>query len=236
MRIVALDDQAEGLDLIKETLNAVGHECHVFTNGASLKRELQRGTIDLAIVGWQLPDITGPEMVRWARSNLKDRIPILFVGNCHQERDIVEGLASGADDFMAKPIRAGELTARVQALLRRAYAESPTAPQTWGRYRFVPLSGQLEINGRSVGLTRKEFDLSLILFRNIGRLLTRQYLLETIWRTNNPVGMDLMSRSLDTHISRLRSILELGPGAGYRLIAVYGQGYRMDAIDVGIVS
>jgi len=231
MRVVALDDDVDGLDLIQRTLHAIGHECHVFTEGAALKRELRRETVDLLILDWNLPDISGPDIVRWARSNLKDRIPILFVSNRHQERDIMEGLASGADDFMAKPIRIGELTARVKALLRRAYTESAPAVQTWGRFRFVPASGQLEVDGKLMMLTQKEFDLALILFRNIGRLLTRQYLLESIWRTNNPLGTDLMSRSLDTHISRVRSTLDLRPSNGYRLTAVYGQGYRFDVID-----
>lgn len=234
MRVVALDDNVEDLGLIKSTLHAIGHDCHVFTEGAALKRELQRETFDLMILDWHLPDTTGPEIVRWARGNLKERIPVLLVTNRHQERDIVEGLASGADDFMAKPIRVGELTARVQALLRRVYMELRfTTPQTWGRYRFLPASEQLEINGNPVALTQKEFHLAWILFRNMGRMLTRQYLLEAIWSTNNPLGTDLMSRSLDTHISRVRSVLGLRPANGYRLTAVYGQGYRFDVIDTG---
>ncbi|VTU31867.1 Sensory transduction protein regX3 [Variovorax sp. SRS16] len=195
-----------------------------------MQRELRRETFDLLILDWHLPDTTGPEIVQWVRNHLQARIPILFVTNRRQERDIVEGLAAGADDFMMKPIRVGELAARVQALLRRAYAEPAPDEQIWERYRFVLASRHVEVDGEPVALTHKEFDLALTLFRNMGRLLSRQYLLEAIWNNNNPLGSDLMSRSLDTHISRVRTALRLRPENGFRLASIYGQGYRFEAV------
>lgn len=230
MRVAALDDDVAQLDILKSTLKSIGHDCHVFVEGGALLRELQRETFDLLILDWHLPDTTGPDVVRWVRSNLKERIPILFVTNRHEERDVVEGLAAGADDFMVKPVRVGELAGRVQALLRRAYVVPKADQQVWGRYRFMPAKQQVEIDGKLVVLTQKEFDLALTLFRNMGRLLSRQHLLEAIWGVNNPLGTDVMSRSLDTHISRVRTTLGLRPDNGWRLAAVYGQGYRFEAI------
>ncbi|MDR6536285.1 response regulator transcription factor [Variovorax soli] len=230
MRVAALDDDVDQLDLVRCTLQAIGHDCHVFSGGAALRRELQRETFDLLVLDWHLPDITGPEIVRWIRSNLQARIPILFVTNRHEERDVIEGLAAGADDFMVKPVRVGELAARVRALLRRAYADPQPDEQSWGRYRFVLASRQLEIEGKPVALTQKEFDLALFLFRNAGRLISRKHLLETIWGVSNPPGTGLMSRSLDTHISRVRTILGLRPASGYRLASIYGQGYRFEML------
>jgi DNA-binding response OmpR family regulator len=230
MRVAALDDDVDQLDLVRCTLQSIGHDCHVFAEGAALRRELQRETFDLLVLDWHLPDITGPEIVRWVRSNLQARIPILFVTNRHEERDVVEGLAAGADDFMVKPVRVGELAARVRALLRRAYADPQPEEQSWGRYRFVLASRQLEIEGKPVALTQKEFDLALFLFRNAGRLISRKHLLETIWSVSNPPGTELMSRSLDTHISRVRTILGLRPESGYRLASIYGQGYRFEML------
>lgn len=230
MRVAALDDDLDQLDLVKCTLQAIGHDCHVFAEGAALRRELQRDSFDLLVLDWHLPDITGPEIVRWMRANLEARIPILFVTNRHEERDIVEGLSAGADDFMVKPMRVGELSARVTALLRRAYMEPPPDEQAWGRYRFIPASRRLEIDGAPVVLTHKEFDLALLLFRNPGRLLSRKHLLESIWGNSNPSGTELMSRSLDTHISRVRTVLGLRPESGYRLASIYGQGYRFETI------
>lgn len=233
MRVAALDDDPEELDLIKCTLQAIGHDCHVFAEGAALLRELQRETFDLLVLDWHLPDTTGLDVVRWARGNLRERIPILFVTNRHEERDVVEGLSAGADDFMVKPVRVSELAARVRALLRRAYAlpQSPPDEEVWGRYRFVLSSRRLEIDGQPVLLTQKEFDLALTLFRNTGQLISRQYLLEAIWSASNSRGTDQTSRSLDTHISRVRTALDLRPNNGFRLSAVYGQGYRFEAID-----
>lgn len=232
MRVAALDDDVEELDLIKSTLKAIGHDCHVFTEGAALQRELRRETFDLLVLDWHLPDTTGPEIVQWIRNDLQAGIPILFVTNRSQERDVVEGLAAGADDFMIKPIRVGEMAARVQALLRRAYVEAEPEEQVWDRYRFLRASRRVEIDGEPVVLTHKEFDLALTLFRNPGRLLSRQYLLEAIWNNNNPLGSDLMSRSLDTHISRVRTALRLRPENGFRLASVYGQGYRFESLHV----
>lgn len=230
MRVAVLDDDAGQLDLTKSTLKAMDHHCHTFTDGAALMNELRRESFDLLILDWQLPDVSGPEIVRWVRSNVKENVPILFVTNRREERDIVEGLRVGADDFMSKPIGVGELTARIQALLRRSYVKPQTGHEDWGRYRFIPALSRLEIDGKFVALTQKEFDLALFLFRNTGRLVTRGHMLESMWRNTNPAGTELMSRSLDTHVSKVRTVLGLRPENGYRLSAVYGQGYRFEAV------
>ena len=128
MRIAALDDDALQLDLFKQATEAMGHVCHTHLNGADFLREMRRETFDLLIVDWHLPDTTGPEVVRWVRKNVGTQLPILFVTHRQEERDIVEGLGSGADDFMVKPVRIGELKARVTALLRRAYGSVVVPP------------------------------------------------------------------------------------------------------------
>ncbi|WP_353506021.1 response regulator transcription factor [Variovorax fucosicus] len=230
MRIAALDDDIDQLDLTKSTLKAMGHHCHTFTNGAALLNELRRESFDLLLLDWELPDMSGLDIVRWVRSNVHDHVPILFVTNRRGERDVVEGLEVGADDFMSKPIRVSELTARVRALLRRAYFEPKAVEECWGRYRFLPAQTSLDVDGKPVPLTQKEFDLALFLFRNLGRLVSRRHLLEGMWKANNPLGSELMSRSLDTHVSRVRIALGLRPENGYRLCAVYGQGYRLEAV------
>ena len=229
MRIASLDDDVAHLDLTRRALRSVGHECHVFANSAALLNALQRETFDLLILDWNLPDTTGLDVVRWVRGNLKERVPILFVTVRSGERDIVEGLSAGADDFMSKPIHVGELLARVGALLRRTYPDAKPGVQTWGRYRFLP-NRRLEIDGEPVVLTLREFDLALCLFQNMGRLLSRNHLLESMGRGSYPTGAEQVSRSLDTHISRVRSLLGLRPENGYRLMAIYGQGYRFEQI------
>lgn len=227
MRIAALDDDALQLDLFKQALEAMGHVCHTHTSGGELMRELRRQTYDLLIVDWHLPDTTGPDVVRWVRKNLGHPLPVLFVTHLQEERHIVEGLGSGADDFMVKPVRIGELRARVAALLRRAYPETATGVLEFGRYRFVPETRSIEMDGKPVELKNREYDLALFLFQNMGRLLSRDHLKEIVWGQ----VADVMSRSLDTHISRLRTLLDLRPANGYMVTAVYGVGYRFEAVE-----
>ena len=227
MRIAALDDDALQLDLIQQATQAMGHVCRTYLNGASFQREMRRETFDLLIVDWHLPDTTGPDIVRWVRQNMGTQMPILFVTNRQEESDIVEGLGSGADDFMVKPVRIGELNARISALLRRAYPEAANSVMEFGRYCFLPETRSLQIDGVPVELKNREYDLALFLFQNMGRLLSRDHLKEVIWGQ----VADVMSRSLDTHISRLRTALDLRPANGYIVSAVYGIGYRFEAVE-----
>lgn len=230
MRIAILDDDVDQLELTKSTLEDIGHKCLTYTVGGTLLRALRQETFDLLVLDWHLPDISGPEVVRWARSNLDDPLPIVFLTNRGEESDVVEGLSCGADDFMVKPMRPGELVARVQALLRRAYAEPASGEQRWGPYTFQSAGRRVEYQGTPVTMTQREFDIALFMFRNMGRLLSRRYMLEHLWANSNPAGTELMSRSLDTHISRVRNLLNLRPENGFRLSAVYGQGYRLEAV------
>ena len=227
MRIAALDDDALQLDLFKQALHAMGHTCHTYLTGAQLLHSLQSERFDLLIVDWHLPDTTGPEVVRWVRQHVGLEMPILFVTHRQEERDIVEGLGCGADDFMTKPVRIGELRARVAALLRRSYTEKPEEVLEFGRYRFLPESRSLEIDGAPVELKNREYELALFLFQNMGRLLSRDHLKEVVWGQ----VADVMSRSLDTHISRLRTLLDLRPANGFIVTAVYGVGYRFEAVE-----
>lgn len=231
MRIAVLDGDGEELALISSILRPLGHDCQAFTRGSALQRELLRETFDLLVLDWQLPDTTGPEFARWARTTLKDRVPMLLMTQRHEEEDIVEGLAAGADDIIVSPIRAGELAARVCALMRRAYTQQPPDDQTWGRYHFLPSRQRLEMDGVPVVLTQKQYNLALLLFRNMGRVLSRRYLLESVWGISSAMETEHMSRSLDTHVSRVRAALQLRPDSGYRLAAVYGQGYCLEAVD-----
>ena len=227
MRIAALDDDALQLELFKQAADALGHVCHTHATGAELLRTLRRETFDLLIVDWQLPDTSGPEVVRWVRENVGPQLPILFVTHRQEERDIVEGLGCGADDFMVKPVRIGELNARINALLRRAYPDNTGGVREFGRYRFLPETRSIEIDGKPVELKNREYELALFLFQNMGRLLSRDHLKDIIWGQ----VADVMSRSLDTHISRLRSLLDLRPSNGFIVTAVYGVGYRFEALD-----
>lgn len=231
MRIASVDDDENQLDLIRCTLKAIGHDCLSYANGTSFLKDFRRDTFDMLIVDWQLPDTTGIDIIKTIRGSCTAELPILLLTNRCDERDIMEAFRAGADDFISKPARVGELSARVQGLLRRAYQRGRADRLVWEPYSFDAKMHTVTINGRMVQLTQKEFELSLLLFRNLGRLLSRKHLLESIWTLTNPPETNLMSRSLDTHISRVRNLLQLRPENGFRLSAVYGHGYRLEAID-----
>lgn len=226
MRFAALDDDASQLDLIQRCVRSMGHECSVFESGQALLRELRRDTYDLLIVDWQLPDIAGPDVVRWVRANCEHAMPILFLTNRSEERDLVEGLGCGADDYMVKPTRVSELTARVKALIRRCYPQQDVAHLRVGGYELDLVARTIAFEGQPIELKQKEFELARCLFSQLGRLLSRAHLAEEVWGR----AADVPTRTLDTHVSALRSKLNLRPARGFRLTAVYGQGYRLEAV------
>ncbi len=232
MRIAALDDEPSQLELLRHTMEGIGHECHCYTDGRTLLRDLRQQTFDLLILDWSLPDVSGPTVVKWIRQDLASRLPVLFVTNRREEADMVEGLTAGADDFMVKPIRIAELEARVRALLRRAYPRQHEAEVAFGPYHFLLHSRTLQVGGEPIELKHREYELALFLFQNLGRLLSREHLREAVWG----VGPDAPSRSLDTHISRLRTKLDLRPSNGFLLSAIYGLGYRLEAIDADTLA
>ncbi|RYY74406.1 MAG: response regulator transcription factor, partial [Comamonadaceae bacterium] len=182
----------------------------------------------LLVLDWTLPDLPGPEVVKVIREEMLSKLPVLFVTNRREEADLVEGLAAGADDFMVKPIRVSELSARVQALLRRSYPSQHETEVVFGPYHFYPDSRTLRVHGEVQELKHREYELALFLFQNMGRMLSREHLREAVWGQRP----DAASRSLDTHISRLRTKLALRPDNGFLLSAIYGLGYRLESIDV----
>ncbi|HWX03596.1 response regulator transcription factor [Collimonas sp.] len=227
MRIAVLDDDPSQTDLVCQVLTSSGHICHPFQSGKEILNQLRRESYDMLILDWQVPDLSGPEVLRWVRDKLPRTIPVLFITSRSGEDDIVEGLAAGADDYMIKPIRRSELVARVQALLRRAYPIQNTSEQiVFNDYLFETRSGRLTLAGKPIEITQKEFDLALLFFRNLGRPLSRAYILEAVWSRD----VDIPSRTMDTHVSRVRSKLQLRPENGYRLAPVYSYGYRLEQL------
>lgn len=227
MRIAVLDDDRSQTDLVCQVLSSAGHVCFPFQSGKELQNQLRRESYDMLVIDWQVPDLDGAEILRWAREKLPANLPVLFMTSRSGEDDIVAGLAAGADDYMIKPIRRGELVARVQALLRRSYPHQNTVEQIqFGNYIFEVRTGRVTMNSALVELTQKEFDLALLFFRNLGRPLSRAYILEAVWARD----IEIPSRTMDTHVSRVRTKLQLRPDNGFRLAPVYSYGYRLEQI------
>lgn len=227
MRIAVLEDDLDQLALIRSVIVSLGYGCEAFSSGRLMLRALRRDSFDLFLLDWSVPDLSGMEVLKWVRAKKNENhIPVLFITNRVEERDIVEALGAGADDYMCKPVRIPELLARIRALLRRAYPSLKKDVYVVGGHKFNYSERTLDVKGERVDIKGKEFELAYILFTNIGRLLSRKYLLEAVWGIEG----DVNSRTLNTHISRLRITLNLRPDNGYRLSSVYSMGYRLESL------
>ena len=227
MRIAVLDNDCSQADLICQVLTSAGHTCQTYDNGKDMLANLRKDSFDMLILDWQVSDLPGAEVLRRAKEKLAATTPMMFITNSSAEDDIVSGITAGADDYLIKPLRRGELVARVQALLRRAYPAQNGAEQLqFGPYIFETRPGRLLMDGAVIDVTHKEFYLALLFFRNIGRPLSRAYIHEAVWIRETAVP----SRTMDTHVSRVRNKLQLRPENGFRLVPVYSYGYRLEKL------
>jgi len=227
-RIAVLEDDASQAKLLHYWITSQGLACRAFNRGNDILKAVLRDTFDLVILDWRVPDLSGEEVLRAIRDHVREPLPVLFTTGRDREEDIVHALKSGADDYLVKPLRRLEFLARVDALLRRArgHGREAEAPIDAGAFHIDPHGRTLHRDGVAVELTQKEFEMAALLFRNIGRLLSRSYLLDTVWGISAEVG----TRTVDTHASQLRSKLGLYPEGGWRLSAVYQHGYRLEQL------
>lgn len=210
--------------LVSVWLNGAGHIVHHFSTGASLLQAVQRDSFDLLLLDWVLPDVQGDEVLQRVRANLGWALPVIFMTQKDSQEDIVRGLELGADDYMTKPVTSPELLARMNAVVRRSKPETREQVIECGPYRLDLRARTLTRDGEPIILTQKEFDLAAFIFRNVGRLVSRGHILESVWGRNASVT----TRTVDIHMSRLRRKLGLGGATGWRLSAIYNHGYRLE--------
>ncbi len=227
-RIAIAEDDAVMAEFISGIAARAGHRVTVFTTGDSLLRQLSRDTFDLLILDWNLPGASGVDVLNWTRAHMDAPPPVIMVSSRAEKVGIAECLSAGADDYIVKPEVEAVIAARIGAVLRRS---SPAINEQryleFGAYVFDKLQGSVAVNQQSVALTSKEFALALMFFQGQNRPVSRAYILETIW---NSVG-DLPTRTLDMHVSRIRSKLALNPENGFRLSTIFGYGYRLETYD-----
>ena len=227
MKIAVLEQDRPQADLICQVLSAAGHSCQSYDSAKELLSQLRKDSADMLVMDWNVPDMEGAEVLRRAKEKLASNAPTMFLVGNNAEDDIIAGVTAGADDYLVKPVRRGELVARVSALLRRAYPSQNSAEQLqFGPYTFETRPGRLLKDGSVIDVTQKEFSLALLFFRNIGRPLSRAYIHESVWVRDN----DVPSRTMDTHVSRVRNKLHLRPENGFRLVPVYSYGYRLEKL------
>jgi len=228
MRIGLLEDEVEQARNLSASLVEKGHACEFFHTGQSFLYAVTHNSYDLLIMDWQLPDMEGTDALRDVRKELNWKIPVIFLTQRDSEEDIITALEAGADDYLVKPARIGELVARINALSRRTSTEDDQKDDQLiqGPFTIDLHARTIHCHGESLALTDKDFDLAVFMFQNVGRLLSRNHLLERVWG----VSSDLNTRTVDTHVSRLRRKLGVKPENGFRIKTIYQHGYRLEAV------
>ena len=226
MRITVLDQDKDHADVICVALRTIGHDCIWTRTAEFLLDRLGNGDLDLLIIDSTVIEAPIAKLIHTARQAVP-ALPILLLSPRSSENEIIAALDAGGSDYLLKPLRHGEIVTRVQVLLKRCYPERHAGELLrFGRYVFETAAARITNDSKSVEVTQKEFDLALLLFRNLGRPLSRAYIGEVIW----PDAADLPSRTLDTHVSRVRNKLGLRPENGFRLAPVYSYGYQLEQL------
>ncbi|HSK68712.1 MAG TPA: response regulator transcription factor [Candidatus Limnocylindria bacterium] len=228
MRILIADDHAQITQVLKAYAEKEGFEAAVARDGLQALGMAGAQDFDLLLLDVMMPGMDGFEVCRRIRE--KSTVPIILVTARGEDFERIMGLDIGADDYIVKPFSPGEVMARVRAVLRRA------SPGNEGQGADVLARGSLRVDaqgaevtvgGRKVELTRKEIDLLYTLASKPGRVFTREQLLSSLW------GYDYFgdSRTVDSHIKRLRAKLDAVPHPDFAIATVWGRGYRYEAAD-----
>lgn len=219
-RVLIVDDDPDIQRLVSYNLGQAGFEVATAENGRKALETVRKQPPDLIILDLMLPDIDGMEVCRTLRQReTSRRIPIVMLTARGEEIDRVIGFELGADDYVMKPFSPRELVLRVKSIFRRMKQERSDMLRL-GKIQLYPERRQCFVASQSVMLTVKEFDLLEELMRARGNVLSRDMLMDKVWGYHG----EATSRTLDTHIRRLRE--KLG-GEGVYVETVRGVGYRM---------
>lgn len=223
LRIALLEDSLEQAKRVSEWIEGHGYPCDVFDSAEGFQRAFKKTSYDVVVLDWTLETgSSGIEVLHWLRKTITSDVPVIFVTSRQSEQDIVTALQAGADDYLAKPVRQHELLARLYALARRAQPDVDLLECP--PYVFDTQGRSVRYGDEPIKLTEKEYELALFLFRNRGRVLSRQHLLTSVWGTS----AELNTRTVDTHASRLRKKLRLLESGRWKLTSIYQHGYRLE--------
>jgi DNA-binding response OmpR family regulator len=225
--ILVVDDEREITELLSLYLTREGYSVHLADNGADAVRLAESLRPNLIVLDIQLGQMDGIEACRRIRE--QSDVPILFVSCKDDDNDIIHGLSVGGDDYMTKPFSPRQLVARVQAQLRRQAlrADAKAAPHvlTFDGLTIDTAARTVEIDGRSVALSVKEFDLLSYLAHHPNQAFRLDDLYQVVWGAES-IGD---TRTLMVHISNLRKKIECDPANPRYIHTVRGIGYKFDA-------
>jgi two-component system response regulator RegX3 len=221
-----VEDEESFSDALTFMLAKEGFETAVANTGTAGLEEFERNGADLILLDLMLPGMSGTEVCRAIRA--KSAVPIIMVTAKADEIDKIVGLEIGADDYVTKPFSSRELVARIRAVLRRNMDLEEylnTSSLEVGDIRMDIERHTVSVRGKAISLPLKEFDLLELLLRNAGRVLTRGQLIDRVW------GSDYVgdTKTLDVHVKRLRSKVEIDPADPKIILTVRGLGYKFEA-------
>ena len=221
-RILVVEDDDRLASALRAALERSGYRVERVADGGEALSAVGRDTPDLVLLDLGLPDLDGLEVCRRIRG--ASGIPVIAVTARGTERDRVDGLRTGADDYVVKPFALAELLARIEAVLRRSAPGRSAAPlgATIGDLAIDVDSRRVTVDGAAVELTRKEFDLLVLLVRRRGTVVGRDEILRAVWETDWPGT----GRTLDVHVASLRQKLHRPE----LVRTVRGVGYIVDAV------
>ena len=218
-KILVVDDERDIVDLVTLHLQREGHEVQAVGNGLNVVPMAVQQEPDLIVLDLMLPGLDGPQVHRRLRADSRTRhIPVIMLTARSQTNDRIAGLESGADDYLTKPFSPRELMLRIGAVLRRSKKVTTLVEQRIGDFRLDRKNMALSINDTLIDLTITELKLITALMENPDVIHSRSELLNAVWGYAD----DSQSRTLDTHIKRLRE--KLGT-YGRHIGTVRGQGY-----------
>ena len=222
IQILTIEDDERIRTAVRFALEDEGWKVLEAETGEQALEEFNSMSPDVVLVDIGLPGVDGFEVCRSLR-RVSD-VPIIMVTARDDTHDVVAGLEAGADDYVTKPIAPKELSARIRALLRRVKPEDTgLAPRTIGDLEIVPDEGIVRKSGKEIHLTKTEFHLLCELSDQIGKVLSREHLLEEVW------GYDYFGdgRLVDVHVRRLRTKVETDPAHPRHVVTVRGMGYKL---------
>lgn len=223
--ILIVEDEPSIVTLLKYNLEENSFKTDVAYDGMEAIKKINDSQYDLIILDVMLPELDGIQVCKYIRTYHKS-VPILMVTALNDESDIINGLNSGADDYITKPFSPKELLARINAILRRSNLQVTNTEEeriVVGELQALPNKFEIYLAEQLLSLTKKEYELLIYLMRNENILLSRDQLLNEVW--DYEIAGD--TRIVDVHIARLREKIELDKKQPQYIITVHGFGYKM---------
>ncbi|MEH6811344.1 MAG: response regulator transcription factor [Motiliproteus sp.] len=227
LQIAILEPQRELAESLMDWLRQAGHRYTCCSNLTEFMACISYGGYDLLLVDYRCGTRACFEQIEAGILDNGRRVPLLFISEANNEKEIVLALEHGADDYMVRPLKAEEVISRIQVLIRRfSVAEDSHSVQCFGPYCIDHEQLIITRDGVPLSLTGKDFSLAAFMFAHQNQLLSRHRLLSEVWGVNQEVN----TRTVDMHISRLRKALML-PGTPFQIQTVHQHGYRLQCLE-----